>query len=112
MPHKVIMSRNRSFRFAVLGLVLAWGGLALAAPGAALVEVATEGSWTAREQVELHMLVSRVLTAAGLQLVGPEQVEIALSGRSAASCRDDRCRIDLARALGVTRLISAPRRGA
>ena len=101
------MSRNRSFSFAVLGLVLAWGGPALAAPGAALVEVATEGSWTAREQVELHMLVSRALTAGGLQLVGPEQVEIALSGRSAASCRDDRCRIDLARNLGVNRLIFA-----
>ncbi|MBI5481957.1 MAG: PEGA domain-containing protein [Deltaproteobacteria bacterium] len=91
----------------MLGLALACAGPARAAPGAALVEVATEGSWTAREQVELHLVVSRALTAAGLQLVGPEQVEIALAGHSAASCRDDRCRIDLARNLGVTRLVFA-----
>jgi hypothetical protein len=101
------MSRIRSWCFAVMGVVLAWGGVAGAAPGAALVEVATEGSWTAREQVELHMVVSRALTASGLQLVGPEQVEIALAGRSAATCRDDRCRIDLARNLGVSRLVFA-----
>jgi hypothetical protein len=105
------MVRKRLSCLAVVGVVLAWGGPALAAPAAALVEVATEGSWTAREQVELHMVVSRALTAAGLQLVGPEQVEIALAGRSAASCRDDRCRIDLARNLGVSRLVFAQLRG-
>jgi hypothetical protein len=106
-PSKVDMARARLGSFVVLGVVLAWGGPALAGPGAALVEVAAEGSWTAREQVDLHMTVSRTLTGAGLQLVGPEQVEIALAGRSASSCRDDRCRIDLARNLDVGRLIFA-----
>ena len=89
-------------------LTLALGGSsALAAPGVALVEVALDGTFTAREQVDLHLHVHRTLAGLGLQLVGPEQVEIALGGRSPASCQDDRCRIDLARILGVPRLVFA-----
>jgi hypothetical protein len=105
------MTSSRLWSFALLGVFLLGAARAQAAPGAALVEVATEGSWTAREQVQLHLTVSRALTAAGLQLVGPEQIEIALAGRSAATCRDDRCRVDLARNLGVTRLVFAHLRG-
>ena len=101
------MTRSQLCGFAILGVTLACAGSALAAPGAALVEVATTGSWTAREQVQLHMAVTKALAAAGLQLVGPEQVEIALAGRSAASCKDDRCRIELGQSLGVGRLVFA-----
>jgi hypothetical protein len=56
---------------------------------------------------QVETALRRALAAVGLAVIPPERVEIALGGQPAGSCRTDRCRIDLARRLGASRLIDA-----
>jgi hypothetical protein len=80
------------------------------APGprtAALVSVTFAGTFDRREQAELQLALRRALAGAGLQLFEAEQLDLALGGRRPESCQDDRCRIEVARALGAQRLVDA-----
>jgi hypothetical protein len=90
-----------------LGLMLAARVVPAAAPSAAVLEVRAEGWWNAAEQAALARALHQALATGGLRLAEPEQVELALGGRPARTCATDRCRLELARALAVSRLVTA-----